>query len=364
MRKISRNHCIIGVLVCFAAASLVRLSVRAQASPPVPVKAIRVSLQSDQVSIPVAGVLRCADTLHVGFEGTGVVSKILVEEGDTIAEGQVLAELDNAMPEAEDAVKKAELDAADAELKYFTAEMNKMDALHDKKAISDTDFEKATRQTATVDARRKILQAEYQALAAKKQQRILRSPISGLVAKRYVEPGSVVTPGFHQVLRLLRCQEMVSVIELGERYYPMVKRGQPIRLSVEALGDRELTGTIHRVSTEIEKPNHTFLVEARFSNEDLTMAGGMHVRGSVEATTGYPSVWIPKSGLISADTKRTAVFVIQENKLVHREVIVGLEHKDRVEILSGLTDGDVVAIEGHGNLPALAVVAAVIPDAQ
>ena len=327
---VSKDNFIIATLLVFASVFLA-LS-QAYGASPTPVKVMRVTMETNTVSLPGMGTIRCADTLTVGFEATGVVSKISVHEGDKVTKGQELVELDNSVLDAETAVKQAELEAAEAEVKYFTTEQAKMEMLHAKKAISDADFEKASRQLAMVRARRSTLKAELVALGAKKQQRILRSPITGVVAKRYVDMGAVVTPGLHRVLRLIRCNRMVAVIELGERYYRSVRPGLRVLLTVDALGGRELTTTIARMCPEIDKANRTFTVEALLDNPDLKLTGGMFVQARIEVTGPKPCVWLPKAALFQGKPGHQEVCVVRDGKVHKQEVTVGLELDDGVHI--------------------------------
>ncbi|MCL4552926.1 MAG: efflux RND transporter periplasmic adaptor subunit [Candidatus Marsarchaeota archaeon] len=320
--------------------------------PGVPVKAIRVAFQNDASgSIAGMGSIQCSQMLDVGFETTGVLSKLLVKQGDRIAQGQILAELDNSVLDAEAAVKESEIKAAVAQLKYRAEEYAKREELFKKSAVSDSELKKSRYEMEKAQADLETAKAQQESISAKKDQRILRSPVSGVVAKRYVETGAVVTPGVHRVLRLLQCEEAIALLELGEKAYHYIRPGQRVVIQVDALGGREFVTKVNRICPEIDKKNRTFTIEAKIDNPDVVLAAGMFCRASIEPRHySEKSLWIPKSALLPRQGASETVYIVKDGVAVSRKVQTGTEAADRVQILGGLKEGEILIVDGQKNI--------------
>jgi membrane fusion protein, multidrug efflux system len=319
----------------------------------IPVKAIQVMFQTEKKStIPGMGTLQCAEMLDVGFEVTGTLTKLPVKPGDRVQEGDVIAELDNSVLDTEAAVKEAEIKAAVSQLAFRSEEYAKREELFKRAAVSDSELKKAKFEMEKAQADLETAQAQQASISARKQQRILKSPVSGIVAKRYVETGAVVTPGVHRVLRLLRCQELTAVIELGEKAYTHVRPGQRITIQVDALGGKKFVTEVSRVCPEIDKKNRTFTIEARIDNPDAVMTAGMFCQVNIEPPNySEQSLWIPKKALLPNQGEAGRVYVVKNGIAVSRSVQIGTESADRVQILGGLKEQELVIVAGHENMP-------------
>ncbi|MFH1117175.1 MAG: efflux RND transporter periplasmic adaptor subunit [Pseudomonadota bacterium] len=315
-----------------------------------PVKAVRVSSKVQTEVISGMGSIRCARNLNVGIETTGVVSKIPVQLGDRVAKGQIIAELDNSVLDAEIVVKECEMKAADAELNYYSQEYAKRKELYGKQAVSDTELNKAFYESKRAEARVETLKSEKAALGAKKSQRVLRSPISGTVAKRYVDTGAVVTPGMHRVFQLIQCEDTIAEIELEEKVFRMIRPGQKVTVHVDALGGLTFSTVVDRICPVIDDRNRTFTIEARIANAELALASGMFIRADIDTTDPRRSVRVPRKAVRSHAGKDNYVFVVKDNVAVSRKVLLGSDLGNRLEVRAGLSDGDVVVVEGHDRL--------------
>jgi RND family efflux transporter MFP subunit len=319
---------------------------------PVPVKAIKVASQNEKgASVAGMGSIQCSQMLDVGFETTGVLTKVSVKAGDRVAEGQILAELDNSVLDTEAIVKAAEIKSAVAQLSYRSEEYAKRDELFKKNAVSDSELKKTKYEMEKAQADLETAKAQLDTISAKKEQRILRSPVAGVVAKRYVETGAVVTPGFHRVLRLLQCDEATAIVELGEKLYKYIRPGQRIAIQVDALGGREFITKVARICPEIDKKNRTFTIEAKIDNPNVVLAAGMFCRANIDLRQyNEQSIWIPRKALLSREGEAGTVYVVKDGVAVSRKVQTGPEAADRVQILDGVKDGEIVIVDGQENI--------------
>lgn len=325
----------------------------AQKAPVPEVKAVRAVASGSEGVLVGMGTIRSSNHIDLGFEVTGVVSKLPVKEGDRVEKGQTLAELDSAVLKAETGVKEAEAEYASAEVDYYREEYLKHKDLHEKQAVSDKEMKKAAHDLRKAEASLKRTKAELAVLRERLRERVLRSPISGIVAKRYVEEGSVVTPGAHRVMRLIRIDEVVVDIDMGESLYLMVRPGQRIRLSVDALGGKEFWSKVERISPEIDRRLRTFTAHVRVDNPDLVLLPGMFVRAEIFPPKENAPVWVPKTAILKSARAGDEVFVVKDGVAVRSRVRIGEQSGDRVQIVAGVKEGDTVLVEGHENLPNL-----------
>jgi membrane fusion protein (multidrug efflux system) len=311
---------------------------------------VRITSQVETEVISGMGSVRCSRNLNVGIETTGVVAKIPVRLGDRVKKGQIIAELDNSLLDAEIVVKECEMKAADAELNYYSQEYTKRKGLFEKQAVSDTELNKAYFESKKAEARYETLKSEKAALEAKKRQRVLRSPISGIVAKRYVDTGAVVTPGMHRVFQLVQCEETIAEIELEEKFFRRIRTGQKVTVHVDALGGSTFSTVVDRICPVIDNQHRTFTVEARIDNPKSSLASGMFIRADIEMTNRKRSVRVPRKALRSHEGKDNHVYVVKDGVAVSRKVLIGSDLGSHLEVLAGLHDGDVVIIDGHDKI--------------
>ncbi len=331
----------------------------------VKVKAIRVGMLSGKGIISGMGSISCPKTVELGFDDNGVISEILVEEGDPVKEGQVLAKLDSSVLEAERLATEAKLASAEAELKYNQNELDKKESLFSKNAVSDTDFKKAALEVDKSKASIEYSRAEIRMAEAKLKRRILYAPMSGLVSQKHVEAGSVISPSSNKVVSMISCREAYAEIELGEKLFSQVRPGMSVRVKADALEGQAFEGRIIRTAPQIDKKHRTFIVKAKIDNSKWVLRPGMFVRAEIDSSDEQIPLWLPRSavqGLHSAGP--VFVFVVKDGMALKRNVLVGKTSADKIEIVKGLAKGDLAIIQGLDRIADLDEVSVEISENQ
>lgn len=320
---------------------------RQEAAPKtaIPVKALKVG-RTDKSVITGMGSLSCKNAVDLGFDVPGIIAEILVKEGDRVNDGQLLVRLDQRTVDAEIAVEKAAVIAAQAEFNFQSSEYLKKEELFQKDAISDSELQKAVfereRSVASIQsAKRKVEAAE-----TKKAKMSLFSPASGIISKIYIKAGEVVNYNTYRILRLIECQEADAEIELGERTYSLVGLNQQVNLTVDALPGRRFVGVIYYISPEINPKNRTFSIRARVNNSDMILRPGMFVRGEIDVQRGGGPIIIPDSALLPKKGDSDGVYVVKDGVAIRRQVKIGRREMGRAHVLEGLGLGDVVVVDG------------------
>jgi membrane fusion protein (multidrug efflux system) len=262
---------------------------------------------------------------------SGVLLKLRAEEGDRVAAGQVLAELD---PER----ATLELARAQANLRRLENDFARAEELYKNKLISPEQHDKVKfdleTQRAAYDLAR--LELSYTKIVA---------PIDGVISERLVKEGNLIQ--LHQALfRIDDFDPLLAVLNVPERELTTLRAGLPVTMVVDALPGRAFEGAVARVSPVVESATGTFRVTAEFHDETATLKSGMFGRLSIVYAERADALVIPRAALMDEDG-RTAVFQVKDNVVARQEIKVGYASGDRIEVVEGLADGDAVITVGR-----------------
>lgn len=259
----------------------------------------------------------------------GRIRKINVEVGDYVSKGQVLAEMD-----------RLQLDQLEIQIQNDDLEYERLKSLYQEGGVSQSDFE-------TAEMGYKLRKANY---ANVKENTILRSPISGYVSARNFDTGDM----FSMSAPLLTVQQVVPVkllVGISESEYTLVKRGQQVTLTVDALPGRTFTGKVERIYPTIDAATHTFRAEVHVTNSDRVLRPGMYARVTVNFGTRR-SVVVPDRALVKQEGTGTRfIYVLEADGTVsYLPVKVGRHMGAEYEITEGLEEGCKVVVKGQAAL--------------
>lgn len=332
----------------------------APAPPPVPepgrvpVKVVRVAEEAGG-GLSGLGSARCRQSLELSFEVIGLLSQVLVEEGELVQKGQVLARLDDKVQAAELQARQAEALAAAAEVERLKAKKEEKEKLFQGRAATQAEVREVGFELDKALAKQRASQAEVAAMQGREKNMVLKAPVAGVVLKRLSEPGEVVSPNSNRkVLKLGDCRQVLAEVELGERLYTQVRAGQEVTLMADALPGRRFAGKVHAVGVEVDEKNRTFVVKVAVDNPDLALKPGMFVRASLLAAGQAASLWLPPQALTQEQGDQAEVTVIQDRKATPRKVRLGRREPGRVQVLEGVAAGDLVLVPtpAEGEPPA------------
>jgi len=304
-----------------------------RAAAAIPVKAETVTRQDVHAYLETFARLEAERQVTVLARATGLVEVLDVEEGDRVREGQILAKLDQ---------EEASLRVRQTRLAHEEAKVNfeRYGILHDNRMVSQTEYE-ATRlryENTKID----LEEAEY-SLA----QTTIRAPISGIVMRRMVELGDLVRSN-QEIVAIADLDLLLVRIYIPERQIYQVHAGQEATISVESVPGRAFGGKIRMISPEVIPESGTVKVTLETQARGLLRPGMFAVVRIV--TDRHPqALVVPKKALV-LETEEDDVYAIEDGVVRSVSVELGLIEGDRVEILSGLKDGDRVVTVGHDGL--------------
>jgi multidrug efflux pump subunit AcrA (membrane-fusion protein) len=323
----------------------------------------------------------------------GWVAAIHVREGDPVKPGQEIVTLDKREAESSVAQAQASLEAAEARLKYVraTAEETIQSQVQNAKANMDLAevelqrahhlFDKdliARQRLDEVQMKYSVAKAAYDLAMNSFRQRtweddialaeaqvnqaratlelnraqlgnlIILSPMKGRVTKRYVDPGTMVkdtTP----ILTLMDLSETKMVVNVIEREFIHLQKGQPVKITIVALPDRVFTGSIETITPALDLQSRTAEIQISIPNPDFALKPGMFGRAEIILRSNPQAVLVPIQSLLT-EVDKDFVFVLKEDKAFRRPVRKGVVRDTVVEILQGVSPGEQVVTAGQASL--------------
>ena len=331
-----------GSLIAFRVSSA-RKEEPAKAATPVleftPSDVAVVELRSLARTIPLSGSLSPVAQSTVRSKVPGEVRRVLVREGERVAKGQLLAEIETADLQARLDAQVAALEESRAKLSIASKNRDNAMKLHTQGFISQNAFD--TTQSAFEAAAAAVKSADAQVRIARNalNDAVVRAPIDGIVAKKMANPGErvAVDGALFAIVDLAR-MEVEAPVPAAE--IPGIRVGQHAALRVDGFGSREFAGRLERINPTTEQSSRAIMVYLSVSNTDGALRGGMFAKGSLVLDAGEPTPAIPATA-VREEAGQAFVFTIEQGKIGRRAVTLGrrVEESGIVEVRSGLEKG-------------------------
>jgi len=336
------------------------------AAPPVPtpavdVQAVTVQTGTIQETLELSGNLVPRARVGIKPRVPGALERVLVDIGAAVREGQTVATIDrreiDAQADAAEAavsVAKAGVDAAEAGLSNATTELDRARNLFEKGALPRQRLDAADMANKYSLAQRELARANLaQASAAQRRARevqrdtTLSSPVAGHVVERNYDPGAI--PGDEPVvviadLRVLKLEAGVSELDAGR-----LRVGMPAEVIVQARSGERYKGELAAIAPEVNARNRHFQVEIRVPNPDAVLLSGMYATARIVTASVTGCVIVPREAVTTRAGARV-VLTVQGDSVKAVTVTEGLTDGQRVQILTGLSAGDVVVADARRQL--------------
>jgi membrane fusion protein (multidrug efflux system) len=332
----------------------------------IPVEVASASHQAVTANYSGTATLEAVGEAQVVAKTSGIILKLLAEEGMRVEKGQLLAQLDdeavrNKLAQAQATLKKAEAAFDKSEKGIAKNLIPRADYDRDK---FDLEMQRAVVAGAQIDL-------SYTHIAA---------PISGVIAKRSVKVGNLVQVN-QMLFQIVDMEPLQAVLNVPERDLDTLKAGQPVHLRVDALPEKSFDGIVARIAPVVDATSGTFRATCEFRDSTRVLKPGMFGRIDVVYDQRHDALVVPRSALVEEDGE-SAVFVIEpappkkadakdakakekekgkpgeavaaEKKadvplfVAKRRVVkTGYSENDRVEVRDGLKDGERVITIGR-----------------
>lgn len=306
--------------------------------------------------LDVVGSVRARTSAVVSTRIPGSISVLRVHEGDRVKKGQVLVQLDAQENQATAAVATAAIDEARRGLdealsrkKLADTTFDRYQNLYKEQAVSRQEFdvrqtEKDIAAQGAARAESRLRQAQESSKAATTVSDYTRiiAPISGIIASKQADLGATVFPG--QPLMTIEDEGTYQLeLALPENVATKVKPGTPLQVTLDAIGST-FAARIAEIVPTADPASRTFT--AKIALKQSGLKSGMFGRGAISLGTTVNGITVPKKAVVERGAM-TSVWALDKNNIARMRIVrIGRMIGERVEVLSGLSEGDRVVAAG------------------
>jgi RND family efflux transporter MFP subunit len=313
----------------------------------------------------------------VSAKVTGKVLEVFVEEGKPVRKGQVLAKLDSSQVRASLAVGEAQLEtarrgAADDEARLREAELTlaRREQLVKEQVISKSELDSARAEAESLRARIAVAHQQVKVSESIINQRRtdladmeVRAPFDGVAISKDAQPGEMISPvsaggGFTRsgIATIVDMSSLEIEVDVSESYINRVHPAMPVEAVLDAYPEWRIPAHVITTVPAADRQKATVRVRIGVEQLDPKILPDMGVkvsflseRPAAEAEGAKPKLLVPSKAVRSADGK-SIVFVLQNDRVERRAVSVGAAGGDQTELLSGVSAGERVVVEGPQTL--------------
>jgi len=347
-------------------------------------------------SITATGTIQPVDTVSVGTQVSGTLKFIYADFNSKVKKGQLIAELDKSLFQAQVDQMKANLSSAKDQLVYQQSNFNRQSQLYNVGAISKADYETAMYQYNSAKANMASISAQLQSAEKNLSYADIYSPIDGTVLSRNVSTGQTVAASFNTPTLFVIAKDLTKMqvqADVDEADIGNVKKGQEVTFTVDAFPDDSFKGTVQDVrlnpAVSANVVTYTTIVDA--PNENMKLKPGMTAsitiytkqvqnamlvsakalkykpnssllkqykivglskpitkhtqelnRASSGANAHYNAVSASMDSLQPEDVKNAVVWIKRDSTIIKRFIKIGLNDDTHVQVIQGLNKNDVV----------------------
>jgi len=313
----------------------------------------------------------------VSSKVTGKVTEILIEEGQAVRAGQVLARLDDSQVRASLALAEAQLAAArksfaedQARLREAELNLERRQRLLKDAIVGRAEVDTAQSEVDSLKARIAYTQEQVAVAEAQVNLRktdladmVVRAPFSGVAISKDAQPGEMISPvsaggGFTRtgIGTIVDMSSLEIEVDVNESFINRVRQGQEVTAVLDAYPDWRIPAHVITTVPTADRQKATVRVRIAFDQLDPRILPDMGVKVSfladeepARAEAAGPRVTVPAQAIRTVDG-RTVVFVLREDRVERRAVRAGNERGGQVEVLSGVSAGERIVIEGPDTL--------------
>lgn len=301
------------------------------------VSVVTVGNQKISENISVVGVTAANNDVNVISETQGRVTAVYAKVGDYKPAGSVLFQVD-------DELKKASFTLAEANYQKTKKDLERYELLFKQKSATDAQLEAA---------RLAFSNAEANYIIAKRQLKDTKitTPVSGVVTARLVDVGSMVqgAPQATLVANVVDISKLKVKVNIAEKDAFKLKVGDKVDVTTEVYPGATLEGRVETISSKGDEA-HTYPVEIVLANNSkFPLKAGMFARVYFNSIKRSEILAIPREALVGS-VKTPQVYVVENGIAKLKNVVLGSEYGTNVEVISGLSSGELIVVNGQNNL--------------
>lgn len=301
----------------------------------IPVKVMPVSRTTIARTIDYTSTIQAYEEVNLAPSTPGRVDKIYVEVGDRVQKGQDLFLMD-----------RTQYYANKIQLASLEKDLARLDTLLKVGSVKEQLYDQT--------------KAQYEVMRANvdfmEENTLLEAPFAGIITGKYLEDGELYSgaPGMSgksAVVTLMQINPVKIMVNISEKYFPLIKTGMKVRVVADVYPDKSFEGTIFRIHPTIDAMSRSFRAEVRIANGREQLRPGMFARAYLDMGEEEAFVVPANAVMLQEGTNERYIFVVENGVAVRKTVILGQRYDDRFEIAGGdLKEGDSLVTEGQARL--------------
>lgn len=302
------------------------------AAPPTPVFVTEARLERFVDRIEALGTLRANESVLLTVSVTETVTALHFDDGERVTAGQVLVEMTSGEEHAQ--LEEARATVAEARRQY-----QRIKSLEAKKTAAESLLDQRQREWETGRAR-------LAGIESRLADRLVRAPFAGVVGLRNVSVGTLVEPG--DVITTLDDDSVMKLdFPVPSAYLGTLTTGLPIEASTRAWDGRSFTGMVKSIDSRVDPVTRSIMVRALLPNPDHALRPGMLMQVEM-LKNAREALVIPEESLVPSGDRQFVMVVdrVQGNTVERRAIRIGTRRPGAVEVIDGLTPGEMVITDG------------------
>jgi RND family efflux transporter MFP subunit len=344
-----------------------------------PAAVARVERHNVGSTLAIAGEFKPFQDVDVHAKVAGYIRKIYVDVGDHLKEGQTIAVLEvpelaaqltgseAAVRAAQEQIHKAQGDLQRARSAHAAAHsayvrlkqaadsraglvaQQEVDDAQAKDLETEGQTASAEAELASAGEQLEVAQANQKQYSAMSSYTRIVAPFAGVITNRYADTGALIAAGTSSstqaipVVRLAQTSKLRLVLPIPESVVAQIHLGDPVKVRVQAL-DEEIEGRVSRFADSLDRQTRTMETQIDFDNRSGRLISGMYTETRLSLREKKNALTIPLEAVSRNGEEATVLAVNAENVVEERKVRLGVEDSARVEVLSGLSEGERVII--------------------
>ncbi len=332
---------ILGMLLLLAAgcknkdtSSMLQVTASGSGDNSVPVKVMKSVKGSISSYIETTTTLEAEKNVDIVARTSGLVTELLVEEGDSVKKGQIVLKIDPREAQASYDIanatfleRKRQWERAQENIKTGTISEESYDQ-------SRYNFEKA--------------KADLQSSKLRLDYTTVRAPFTGVIVERLVDHGAMLSVN-QRIFTIVDTDPLLARIHLPERELTKVRKGQSAQLKLEAYPEKVFEAKIRMINPAVEPDSGTFKVTLEVEGNDTLLRPGLFASVYLVTETHDDAILVPKQALL-LEAEKDTIFVVDGKFAYSREVKIGFRDDTNLEILEGVEAGQWIVVIGQDGI--------------
>lgn len=301
----------------------------------VPVEVVIPKMESLSNKLETNGIFLPAKEMFVISETAGRVVSVNKNKGEWVKEGEVIAKVDEEL-------LRIELEATEANIAKLKKDKERLDNLISGEAVPKNKIEDIELGLLAAEAKQKGLQKQIANTS-------IKAPMTGTMGLRFIERGSVIGPGI-QVAQITNLEKLFLMVKVIERDILQVKKGQSVTVYADVYPNKAIQGKVTNIGLRADNAfNYDVEIEAP-NLPGQPLRAGMHAKAIFEFSNNRKGLVLPRKA-ITGSLQDPKVYVVENDSFaIERPVKLGISAGEKVELTSGLTEGERVVVSGQLNL--------------